>query len=673
MKEELEKLVAAGKIGRQHVEPLLELIQGGYCVHRSWGFGRITTIDTVFSRALIDFQGKEGHSMDLAFVADALKPIPPTHILARKAADLAAVRQMAAVHHLELIQIVLESFGGRANVEQIQQVLVPDVIEDDWKKWWEVARREMKKDGHFVVPLKKSEPIVYQDKTIPLQDRLLAEFRGARGLKARLTVTAEMLKSLEDLTDPAATATEAINTLNTEITSHQQTQPALALEAIFLRDDLAKAAHIEPVEGQVTDQDIWRQTQRIAAIFESMSAAKHRVTLASFRHAFPDDWHDILLGILNVVTARLCGECARLLIHEGKLPQLKNLLARLISQHTANSELLLWLGKERSDSFADVLGPEVFRSMLTAMERDQFNEKRSNRLRDFILDDHDLMLDLIESADIDIVKDLVRALQFSPSFDDMDKRSLLGRIVKIFPSIQQLISGEQAKHDSSLFVSWESLERRKNEYTELVQKKIPANSRDIAVARSYGDLRENHEYKAAKEAHRLLMLRKHELESQLARARGIDYADAKTDTVNIGTTVAVTDLESEQAERYSVLGAWDSDAERGLISYLSPVGQCLLNHAAGDTVDFEVEGHRRHYRIDSIEPYTTQPTAHNSPKPEPSDTRATTPFPGSAPKINTTDTTTETSELPTPAPERTTPATNPGESTPEQQPAEPRG
>jgi transcription elongation factor GreA len=603
MKEELEKLVAAGKIGRQHLEPLLQLIQGGYCVHRSWGFGRITTVDTVFSRALIDFQGKEGHSMDLAFVAESLKPIPPTHILARKAADLHGVRQMAAVHHLELIQIVLESLGGRATVDQIQQVLVPDVIEDDWKKWWEVARREMKKDGHFIVPLKKSEPIVYQDRTISLHDRLMGDFRAARGLKARLVVAAELLKSLEDLDDAAAAVTEARQILNNEIKSHQQTQPALALEAIFLRDELVAGAELAAVEGQVTDAQVWEQNQKIAAIFEAMPAAKHRVALLSFRDATPDTWYELLLGILNALPARLCGECARLLIQEGKLSDLKELLKRLISQHTANSELLLWLGRERSGAFADVLGSEVFRSMLTAMERDQFNEKRSNRLRDFILDDHDLVPDLIESADIEIVKDLVRALQFSPSFDDMDKRSLLGRIVKIFPSIQSLISGEQTKHDSSLFVSWSSLERRKDEYTELVQKKIPANSKEIAIARSYGDLRENHEYKAAKEMHRILMTRKHELETQLSRARGINYSDASTDAVNIGTLVTVTDTESQQSERYSVLGAWDSDAERGKISYLSPLGQCLLNHAVGDEVQFEIEGRRRSYRIDAIEAY----------------------------------------------------------------------
>ena len=66
----------------------------------------------------------------------------------------------------------------------------------------------------------------------------------------------------------------------------------------------------------------------------------------------------------------------------------------------------------------------------------------------------------------------------------MDKRSLLARIVKSYPAVQSLISGEQTKQEGGLIVSWESLERRKDEYNELVQKKIPANSKEIAIARS---------------------------------------------------------------------------------------------------------------------------------------------------------------------------------------------
>ena len=61
MKEEFEKLAAGGKISSKHVETLTVLAQTGYCVHRSWGFGRITTVDTVFARFLIDFPAKPGH------------------------------------------------------------------------------------------------------------------------------------------------------------------------------------------------------------------------------------------------------------------------------------------------------------------------------------------------------------------------------------------------------------------------------------------------------------------------------------------------------------------------------------------------------------------------------------------------------------------------------------
>jgi transcription elongation factor GreA len=183
----------------------------------------------------------------------------------------------------------------------------------------------------------------------------------------------------------------------------------------------------------------------------------------------------------------------------------------------------------------------------------------------------------------------------------MDKRSLLARIVKSYPAVQTLISGEQTKQDTSLVVSWESLERRNAEYRELVDKKIPANSKEIAIARSYGDLRENHEYKAAKEMQKILMRRKVELESQLVRARGTDFANAKTDVVGLGTRVKVTDLAANHADTFTILGAWDSDPDKGIVSYLTPLAQALLNKKSGEEVEFEMDGVKKRYRIDSIE------------------------------------------------------------------------
>jgi transcription elongation GreA/GreB family factor len=603
MREEFEKMAAAGKLERHHIESLVQLTTSGFCMHRSWGFGRIKTVDTVFARFTIDFANKAGHTMDLSFAAESLKPIPKEHILARKASDLDALRQMAATNHLELVKLVLNSYGGRATVDQIQQVLVPDVIRDDWKKWWEAAKRELKKDGHFQVPLKKSEPVVYQAKEISLQNRLMEEFRAAKGLKGRIAVAGELLKSAHDLQDKQAAAAEIIAALNSEIPSYQRTQPAVALEAIFIRDDMREMAGTAAGDGEVDAGTIWSQELKLGPLMEQLPAAKHRRALESFRNANPEHWHEVLRNTLNTVSAKLCKEFAGLLIHEGKMDALKETLAKLISQHTASSELMLWLAKDRSDSFADILGPEVFRAMLTAMERDQFNERRSNRLRDYILDDQELLVELIGSADLEVIKDLTRALQLSPCFDDMDKRSLLARIVKSYPAIQSLISGDQSKQESHLVVSWDSLERRKNEYHELVEKKIPANSKEIAIARSYGDLRENHEYKAAKEMQKLLMRQKAELETQLVRARGTDFANARTDVVSIGTVVNSVDLTTNQSEHFTVLGAWDSEPEKGLVSYLSPIAQSLLNRKVGDEVEFEVHGVRHRHRIESIIPF----------------------------------------------------------------------
>jgi transcription elongation GreA/GreB family factor len=623
MRDEFEKMAAAGKLERHHIEALVHLTDTGFCMHRSWGFGRIKTVDTVFARFMIDFEDKAGHTMDLAFAAESLKPIPKDHILARKALDVDQLRQMAATQHLELVKLVLNSYGGKATADQIQHVLVPDVISEDWKKWWDAARRELKKDGHFQVPLKKTDPIVYQVKEISLQDRLMEEFRAAKGLKARIVVAGELQRNAHDLGDKDAAAKEIIASLNVEIPSYQRTQPAVALEAIFAREDIRELTGSAPEEGEITAQAVWAQDAKLGPLLEQLPSAKHRRALESFKGANAESWHSALQAALNGVSAKLCHELAGLLIQEGKIEQLKETVARLVSQHTASSELLLWLAKDRNDSFADILGPEVFRAMLTAMERDQFNERRSNRLRDFILDDQELLVELIGSADFEVIKDLTRALQLSPSFDDMDKRSLLARIVKRYPTIQTLISGEQNRQEATLLVSWSSLERRKNEYRELVEKKIPANSKEIAVARSYGDLSENHEYKAAKEMQKLLMRRKADLETQLVRARGTDFAAPRTDVASIGTIVRATDLATSQQEQFNILGAWDSDPEKGIVSYLSPVAQSVLGHKVGDEVEFEIHGVRHQHRIDSIEPSALaavpapQPPDAQSPEPEP--------------------------------------------------------
>ena len=604
LQSEFKRLVLDGKLEPKLTDALTNLVAAGFCTHRSWGFGKITTVDTLMAKITIDFQSKPGHSMDLGFAAKILEPLSSSHILARKAIDLSGLKRMGALRHLELIKLVIESYGGKATVAQIQESLVPDVIEEDWKKWWSDAKKEMKSDGHFQLPVKKTEPIVYHAEELSPAEKLMSNIRDAKGLKAQLAAAGELYKGIGDVENKDAVLDEVVAILNSAIKNHLKIKPSLALEAVLLRDAIRTGSGVQSQEDELVANDIFEKADSLAGVIEGLSAVKQKLALEAFREAHPDTWVDTYLKLINETGFRLVGEMVQILIDTGHFDKFTGNLTKLISKRNASTDLMLWIGKNRSDSFADILGPDVFHAMMAAIENDRFEDRKTSKLGDLILSEQELITDLIGSADIELVEDLVRALQATNCFDDMDKRSLLGRIVKEFPSIQTMISGDQVREDNALIVSWPSLERRKLEYEELVKEKIPANSKEIAVARSYGDLRANHEFKAAKEMQKMLLSRKGELEFDLTRARATDFSNATTDQVTVGNKVDVTNLETNKQETFIVLGAWDGDPDNQTLSYLTPLGQAFLGKKPGDEAKLEVDEESRRYRIDSIEQHT---------------------------------------------------------------------
>src|SRR6188472_2175633 len=92
MDTELDKLVEAGKLTPHAAEQLKKLKPGTYCLHKSWGFGRVAEWNLLLNQILIDFQGKKAHPMQLAYAADNLTVIPPEHFLARKATELSTIK-----------------------------------------------------------------------------------------------------------------------------------------------------------------------------------------------------------------------------------------------------------------------------------------------------------------------------------------------------------------------------------------------------------------------------------------------------------------------------------------------------------------------------------------------------------------------------------------------------
>src|SRR5690606_35985520 len=153
----------------------------------------------------------------------------------------------------------------------------------------------------------------------------------------------------------------------------------------------------------------------------------------------------------------------------------------------------------------------------------------------------------------------------------------------------------------TLVVSKESFEARKKEYETLITVKIPKNKEDIAEARAHGDLRENAEYKMARQEQDMLLARKAELEIDINRCRVTDFSDASDNAVGLGTVVDLKPASSSEASSYAILGAWDSDPDRRIVSYQTPLARALIGKKVGETVEIDIEGNVEEWTVRGIQ------------------------------------------------------------------------
>jgi transcription elongation factor GreA len=121
--------------------------------------------------------------------------------------------------------------------------------------------------------------------------------------------------------------------------------------------------------------------------------------------------------------------------------------------------------------------------------------------------------------------------------------------------------------------------------------------RAIAEARAHGDLSENAEYHAAKEAQGMNEARVADLEDKLSRADIIDISKLSGDTVKFGATVQIVDEDTDEEVRYQIVGDFEADVKSGKISINSPIARAMIGKKAGDSVEVATPRGAKSYEI----------------------------------------------------------------------------
>ena len=622
MQEQVQTLVDAGRLENDIGEKISLLEPGVFCLHKSWGPGVIKEWDLFGDKIAIDFEGKPGHSMKLQFAANSLEVLNSDHIFAKFVGDPEGTKQLAIDDPVTFAAEVLSSFGGSLFLDHWEDRVKGRIVpEAKYKSWWESSKKKIRADRRFVLPSKRNLPFELRGEDVSPADALISDFSEAKDVKAKILILESVSKDLSAFEDPASQLEEMLKSISPLFIVAFRRSSSAAVELLIARDDLlAKIDGLDTSDGTQLTDVLKENNAKLSEIIRGMGVGRQRQVYDAVKEAWEENWSKELIGCMEGSGARAIGEITKYLADNNKDGELAEHLTTGLSQRSLGFEVLAWICKERKGLSAQSFAHKgISASIIGALERDHLDEStpKTNRLHDLLIDDADLIPDLLADSDDVEIRHFTRRIQSTPVFEGLNKNSLLARIVKRFPVVEDLITGEKSGSDaksesdseqpSGLIVSWDSLKDRQEKLEDIINKQIPENSKEIGIAREYGDLKENFEFKAAKQQQAVLMRQKAELEAEISTARGTDFSDANASIVSVGTVVIFEDADSGNDETVTVLGAWDTDTEKGIVSYLSGLGSAMLGKEVGDKLDLptENEGQTRSVTIKEIKAYFT--------------------------------------------------------------------
>ena len=582
---------------------LASLDDGVLCHDKTWGFGVVKKHDVFYRKITIDFDSRCGHQMSFEYAGETLELIDDDHLMARRFSNPEELAGLVRDDASQVVKSALKSYGPMSAPE-LQDLLVPAVVaEEDWKRFWADARKALKSDALVDLPAKRNEPIRLLAAEKEYGDQWFEELRAERDIQRII-----------DLIDEWESQPGSIESFSPEQRAVLSERMAFCIRGSeWQRPDrvarflmLSKRLGFSELPEGDADAVSWRinigeTTGRMLApaLFVAALVTLPARSIEPFLNHMvefdPGATSDLVLDVVNRIPLTGLKAGLDLLVSQSRQVECGDRLRSLIHERQAGPTLVYWACSniDRVEDWSLAALPDLLAAAIDTLGGDHSGDdlKASNQLES-LFEDRNWLEQVFGKVDGQNRRNLLKRVRSMRGIDAVQRRSIMARIIKLFPELEHelepdsedAVAGKRRK-----YTSWRSYNRRREELKNLVEVMIPANSKEIAVARSYGDLSENHEYKAAKEHQGILLRRREELERDLMQVQGTDFADFPTGKAGMGVSVGIRRPDGA-LQQYCVLGEWDGDRELGIISSESRLAQLLEGHGVGDEVRLPVSG-----------------------------------------------------------------------------------
>ncbi len=560
------------------LEKLISFTQGALVLNDTWGLGVVRKVDYFYKRITVDFKTRKGHQFTYAAAIDMLMRAPEDHILVFRQSDEAAFESLLKDKPAEFVKRVLKSYGDMTIVK-LEDVMVKNgfVKAVNWKAFWEKARSDLHNDNLVEIPAKRSEPIRLRASVEDYGDNWLTAFTHTTDPKLVLAGIREYVNEGKFKAASDEIRAKLGERLVFATTAASKTDDALYARLACLVTELGFA---NPPAATMREY-LWERKRYIKA---AMTLPAREVgAMIAFLAADDESKARLYRSI-----PEFCFTAVSEIVSQfGKESACRVAVGDLMRQPKAPATLTtLIVGKY--ESFKDWQELPALVTILTHAialgEGRQGGEtlKMQNIIRRLFADRNWLakMFAWLAPADQAL---FFERFQASIAWEASTHHTTVVRMTKIVPELEAHVVKIEKKREYARITSYRSFGLKKQEYLKLINEEMPANVKRIEFAKSYGDLSENAEYQYAKDEQRALMQKQTLMQADLEAVKPGDFADATIDEVTPGVTVIVTTKDGEKT--WTILGEWDNDLEKGILSSKTRVAQNMLGKKVGDNFE----------------------------------------------------------------------------------------
>lgn len=575
-------------------ELLNHMAKGKFVFHTSgWGTGEIMEISHIREQIAVEFENVTGikHlSFENAF--KTLIPLPDEHFLARRFADPDLLEREAKKDPLEVLKALLRDLGPKTAGEIKDELCVLVIPDPEWSRWWQGARSRLKKDTMVETPGSLRDPFILRKKEVSHEEEMHREIEKQTAVDDIVQTTYTYVRDLphmlrkQEVKD--ALKDKLIGLLSAELlSSAQELQICIFLETLFGHS----------IEGKSV-KDFIRSMDNIEEILNSMDIIAFKKRALTMIRESREDWAEIFASLLFSIHQNPLRDY---IFQELQSPEARDLLMQklntLLRHPDRHPEIFVWYfqkicKKNPGDiPFSNKEGQcQFFEAFLILLHRIE----HENEWKDLVKKMYNILTakrfevvrNLIEGTTLEFIKEFLLLVAKVHAFTDHDKKIMRSLAQVVHPSLGPTKSSSIVEDDSILWTTEEGFRETQERVKQIATVEMVENAKEVEEARSHGDLRENSEYKFACEKRSRLQSEMKMLSKQLSAARVLTPNDIDPNVAGVGCIVEVKGPQGEN-EQFTILGPWEADVDKGIISYQSQIAKAMSGHKIGDSFTFK--------------------------------------------------------------------------------------